>query len=338
MPQLIASSVNGVRVFNFNGGTLKAAGNNVSFMASGVASAANVRNGGAIIDTAGFNVTVGQTLQHSGIAGDNAADGGLLKLGAGTLTLSGANTYTGPTTVGGGTLALSGSGSLANSGSINLSAASMFDVSGVAYTLGAAQMLTGSGTVNGAATLNGTVAPGVSALSTLTFSVPPVLNGTVVLELNRTNSPNSDRVAVSSGTLNYGGVLLLANAGPALQAGDSFQLFQAGGITGWFASLSLPPLGSNLTWNTNNLGSGLLSVVQTVATNPTDISYTTGTGTLTLSWPADHTGWRLQAQTNNPTTGLGTNWFDVPGSATTNNLNLPIDMENGSVFYRLIYP
>ena len=36
---------------------------------------------------------------------------------------------------------------------------------------------------------------------------------------------------------------------------------------------------------------------------------------LTLSWPADHTGWRLQAQTNNPTTGLGTNWFDVPGSA-----------------------
>ncbi len=59
---------------------------------------------------------------------------------------------------------------------------------------------------------------------------------------------------------------------------------------------------------------------------------------ITLSWPGDHTGWRLQVQTNTLTAGLGTNWFDVPGSTTTNSVSVPMDLMNGSVFYRLIYP
>ena len=129
VPQIVASSASGARIFNFDGGTLKAAGNTVTFMAPGVASAANVRNGGAIIDTAGLNVTIGQTLQHSAIGGDSTIDGGLTKMGNGTLTLSGANTYTGPTAITGGALTLSGGGSIGNSASINLSAGTTFDVS-----------------------------------------------------------------------------------------------------------------------------------------------------------------------------------------------------------------
>jgi len=82
----------------------------------------------------------------------------------------------------------------------------------------------------------------------------------------------------------------------------------------------------------------LLYKGQTVATNPPSISYTTGNGSLTLSWPADHTGWRLQAQTNSLAKRVGTNWFDVPGSAATNSMSLPVDLRYGSVFYRLIYP
>ena len=39
---------------------------------------------------------------------------GLIKLGAGTLTLTGANNYFGPTSVVNGTLAVTGAGSLAN--------------------------------------------------------------------------------------------------------------------------------------------------------------------------------------------------------------------------------
>jgi len=333
VPQIVASSASGARIFNFNGGTLQAAGNNASFIAFGVASAANVRNGGAIIDTAGFNVTMGQALQHSAILGDRATDGGLTKRGIGTLTLSGANTYTGATTISGGSLALGGGGSIGNSPSINVSAGAIFDISGVTYTLGASQTLTGSGAVNGTATINGTLAPGPS-IGTLSFSTPPILNGTTVMELNRAISPNSDCVVIGSGTLIYGGALSVTNLGPALQAGDSFDLFQAGGIAGSFASLNLPALGPNLAWNINRLNSGVLNVVQIVATNPTNISCTISNGSFTLFWPADHTGWRLQAQTNS----LGTNWFDLPGSTATNSLSLPVDLNNGSVFYRLIYP
>jgi hypothetical protein len=75
-------------------------------------------------------------------------------------------------------------------------------------------------------------------------------------------------------------------------------------------------------------------VISPIATNPTNIFFTASGGTLTLSWPADHIGWRLQTQTNS----LGTNWFDVPGSTATNTLARPIDLNNDSVFYRLIYP
>ena len=107
VPKIQKTAVGASATFNFNGGTLKAVANNGSFLNLGAGSAAaNVRNGGAIIDTVGFNVTISQGLQHSAIAGDNATDGGLTKLGNGTLTLSGANTYNGNTTVSGGTLEL----------------------------------------------------------------------------------------------------------------------------------------------------------------------------------------------------------------------------------------
>lgn len=90
---------------NFNGGTLQARANNSAFIPA--LTQANVRNGGAIFDPAGFNITVLASLAHSVIAGDAATDGGVKILGSGTLTLSGANTYTGPTTVSQGNLVMS---------------------------------------------------------------------------------------------------------------------------------------------------------------------------------------------------------------------------------------
>jgi hypothetical protein len=46
-------------------------------------------------------------------------------------------------------------------------------------------------------------------------------------------------------------------------------------------------------------------------------------GGIQLNWPLDHTGWQLQAQTNNLTTGLGTNWVNISSSAHTNQLTVP---------------
>jgi fibronectin type 3 domain-containing protein len=59
---------------------------------------------------------------------------------------------------------------------------------------------------------------------------------------------------------------------------------------------------------------------------------------LTLSWPLDHLGWRLTAQTNAPGIGLTTNWVTVAGSTSTNQVVIPIDPNVGSVFFRLVHP
>jgi len=37
---------------------------------------------------------------------------------------------------------------------------------------------------------------------------------------------------------------------------------------------------------------------------------------LDISWPADHTGWRLEGQTNAVNVGLSNNWVTVAGSKT----------------------
>jgi fibronectin-binding autotransporter adhesin len=87
---------------HFNGSYIKPTTNNAAWV-SGL-TVADIRNGGAIFDTAGFGVTNTQAFLHSTVTGDNAIDGGVTKYGAGVLCLSGTNTYTGNTTVNAGTL------------------------------------------------------------------------------------------------------------------------------------------------------------------------------------------------------------------------------------------
>lgn len=55
--------------------------------------------------------------------------GGLIKNGAATVTLTGANTYTGGTTINSGTLAIGAGGSLASTGAVNLAGAGTLDIS-----------------------------------------------------------------------------------------------------------------------------------------------------------------------------------------------------------------
>lgn len=123
------------RTFNFNGGTLKATGTNLNFFNIGGGNArANVRDGGAIIDSNGFDVTVPQSLLLTNVGGDTGT-GGLTKNGSGKLTLTGANTYTGQTNVNGGTLELGLVGTLASN-----------------VVVGSGATLTGNGISTGSAT------------------------------------------------------------------------------------------------------------------------------------------------------------------------------------------
>ena len=84
--------------FNFNGGTLSPTASATNFLEG--LDAAQVQAGGAVFDTNGSIITVGQALLN-GVAG---TDGGLTltdrnATAAGSLTLNGANTYNGTTRV-----------------------------------------------------------------------------------------------------------------------------------------------------------------------------------------------------------------------------------------------
>jgi fibronectin type 3 domain-containing protein len=72
--------------------------------------------------------------------------------------------------------------------------------------------------------------------------------------------------------------------------------------------------------------------------SPTQLSFARTGNQFELNWPADHTGWQLQSQTNSLPAGLGTNWVNVTGSEQTNHVVWPMNAADGAVFFRLVSP
>lgn len=133
---LTANSVSegaGSGTINFRGGTLRAGAASMDFIAGFEAGDVVIHAGGAVIDTNAFDVRI--TLALTG-------DGGLAKIGAGTLTLTGANTYLGDTAIEGGVLSIT-SGFLSDSANVHLAEGTVFNLNFV-----------GTDTVNGL-TING---------------------------------------------------------------------------------------------------------------------------------------------------------------------------------------
>ena len=93
--------------------------------------------------------------------------------------------------------------------------------------------LGGTATIGGGATVTisstGTVAPATpSVIGTLTLATAPALGGTTFMKIDRNaGSPLADKIVLTTGTLSYGGTLIVTNIGEALQAGDTFTLFNA---------------------------------------------------------------------------------------------------------------
>lgn len=234
----------GVAHFNFNGGTLKALADKTAFLTG--LTRANIRNGGAIIDSGAFAVTIAQVLEHSDVVGDAVADGGLTKLGAGTLTLSGANNYNGITTVSNGTLVVSGS----IAGSANVQSSATLKVTGsigADATVASGATLVGNGTVNGAVTVSsgGTLTAGNSGAGNLTL-------GSLTLGAG-SGDAQTINVTLSTAILNVNGALV-NNGTTTINVGGF-----AGALPGTYSLITYagPTVSSGFVLGTKPTGSTL---------------------------------------------------------------------------------
>jgi len=234
----------------------------------------------------------------SGIIKDNSGTIALLKTGTGTFWLTGANTYTGTNNI--------------NAGELIVSTASMARGN---YTVAAGATFGVTNTTSGSAIVsNLTAAAGAQ------------------LEFLNVASLTTPLLAASNVTVN-GSCTVKITGTNGLVAGNSYPLVSyAGTFSGAFTDLQLQmPYG----WRGKLANSGnqiSLTSVAVVATTAPLLSLTNNGAQLQFGWPATHTGWRLQSQTNL----MATTWLDVPGAGATNLIF--ISPTNPSAYFRMVYP
>ena len=342
-----------------NAGTLRV--NNLGALGAGgftTTTATRVASGGALV----FDGASGTTPEYFHFAGAGPTGAGSLVVTNGSILISGGGfvAMDADTTInigfnasvtntigfnGGFALTKIGNGLLYFTGAANVNANA-----GTIIDAGSCSIVTvnSGGTFGGAGTASkvsvqagGSLAPGNLGIGTLTVSDSLTNAGSVVMEISYNGSAtNADRVNVSTNLI-LGGTLTVTNVGPnPLAAGHTFKLFNAPSYAGVaFSSVTLPTLPTGLGWTNTLVVNGSIAVIQTVSQTPFSIGTSVSGGSLTISWPGDHTGWRLQNQTNTLSTGLNPSvWFDVAGSTGTNQVTVPLDAANGSVFYRMVYP
>ncbi len=239
----------GTGTLTLNGGTLQASGA-ARTLANNLTVGGNFAVGGTNDLTLSGTVGLGTgtriiTVNNTGsttLAGVISGTALLSKAGAGTLTLSGANTYSGGTTVSAGTLQSGGSNSLGTTGTVTINAGGTIDLSGNTQTFatlsGAGNLSNiGSLTVN-AGTFSGPIS-GVGSLTkatagSLTLSGANTYSGGTTLALG-TLIAGSDS-AFGTGTVTISGVTTLQASGTrslsnTVAVGSNFTISGTGTLT-----------------------------------------------------------------------------------------------------------
>ena len=310
---------------NFNGGTLQAAANNATFITG--LTAATIYPGGAIIDDGGFTIATAQPLLAP--AGNGVGSIPVVTNGAGYLDTP-IVTITGGGGVGATAVAkISASGTVTN---ITITSP------GTGYTSAPTVTLFGGGYSSpatlGTATLVANVSGGLTKQNTGTLT----LSGANTYAGNTT--VNGGTLEIVQATLSTNSIVTVTN-GAVLQLDFAGINVVAGLVTNGISAG--PGVYNSLNASPYITGTGSLQVILpvTVATNPTNLTFSVSGTTLSLSWPANHTGWRLLVQTNNLAAGVSSNtndWTTVTGSTGIDSTNITINPALPSEFYRLVYP
>jgi autotransporter-associated beta strand protein len=228
----ITSGTGAANIVLSNGGTIQLSADIATLATVSAGGILNFSLGtaGGLIDTNGHSTAITQNIGN--VSGQS---GSLTKVGAGKLTLSGANsTYTGATNVNGGTVVVSGSLNGTASVSVGLGATLASGATGSITTAAAGNI-----------SVSGTIAPGdLGAVGTLTLA--PGTGGQLSFDLNSTfaldiSGTNSDQIAFSSAgdwLLGSGNVALTLSGITAADYGNTYTIFH-NVSTGGFSFLNI---------------------------------------------------------------------------------------------------
>ncbi len=301
---------------NFSGGTLQWAAGNTQDVSAGIAPLATSQV--ANIDTNGNAVNFASNLSGSGA---------LMKLGAGTLTLSGSNSFGGGTTVNSGVLQLGSAAGLPTGSAVALNANGALDLNTISLIVSS---LSGSGTVDTVAGCNPTLTVG-SNNATCTFAgtiqnsggaLTLLKSGSGTLYLTGTNS-------YGGGTQINGGIL---NFSPSALPLSNITL--GGGTLQWAAN------------NTQDISAGIaplaMGQVANIDTNGNAVNFASnlsgaggltkvGSGRLTLSGSNNYSGITTISA---GTLELGSA-NAVPNSSVTDNLANSLTFAAGGLTYNI---
>ncbi len=226
---MTAGSIEGAGNYFLGSKQFTVGGNNLSTTVSGV-----ISDGGGVL-------TSREDAPFVGAAAFGGTGGSLIKVGTGTLTLTGANTYTGPTFVNGGILDVNGS--LVS-----------------AVTVNSGGTLKGNGSIGGlTVTSGGIVAPGNSIGALNVVNGPVSFGPGSIYQVEVNAAGQSDKIlatgAAGKATLTGGTVQALPQAGGYAPSTTYTILTANGGVSGTFANAtsSSPLLVPSLTYDANDV-------------------------------------------------------------------------------------